>query len=266
MRQVDQERPLRFEDVSPDAFRDTSLRRFCERLLTIEDRRNRNRPVDALRRGAVRLRALRAMRRFRPGDRAPITPSDDEESLARGRRAVVGSVEDAPLDDVSERFELRDELAERLAGVRLDRLAGIIERTPRHELGNVLEADDPRRHGLRPSDRDPGEPADFLRSRLATFRPREVRAVRRQVQPADSAAARRFDRIHFEDVFVMVLGLRMIRRVHHDRVFVVIDRDGRRNTGCPLKPFGPSAAASKEIDADLARTERGRRESENAEL
>src|SRR5581483_4643219 len=207
VREVHEERPLRLEHVTSNAFSDSSFRCFRERFSPIEDRRNRNRPVDTLGGRAIRFSPL-AVRRPRPANRLSVSTCNEEESLPGSRRAVIRRIQNSPLNCVPEMLEFMHPLAKRFAGARLDRLPVVVQWSPCHELRDILETDDPRRHGFRPWKCDRGQSTNLLGARLAALRAAEVRAVRTEMQPANHAAACGLQRIHFKNVLVMVLSLR----------------------------------------------------------
>jgi hypothetical protein len=167
----DHERPRRVEHELADAARDPRHRLVGERLLAIEDRRARDRPVDALGGGPVRLRgqsgrASAPARRIGGRRSARSGTAGAAWSARRSRTRAAAATRRR-----SRALELADERAERLAFAR-DRGGWPSDASgPQSlELLDVLERDHARLDRGGPAHRDPGEPADLLLARLAALR------------------------------------------------------------------------------------------------
>src|SRR5690606_25289407 len=123
--------------------------------------------------------------------------------------------------------------------------------TPVEDLLDVLEADDARLRLACPAYSHPCQRADLPISRLAAFGLAMVSTVRAQVQPAYRHAAGRLAWADFEDVGLVVPGLRVIRLMHADGVAVVVDRDIHMPASGGLEGARPATAAGEQVNSKL---------------
>ncbi len=261
-----------------DAVRDAAQGLFGQRLLSLEDRRARDRPVYGLgcrapwqALAAEHLgRAGLAVRRLRPNDGLAVAARDHEEALADRRRAIVAGAQLAELQLVAQLAKLAAPLAERLARAILDREALIAERPPGLELLNVLQQDQVWLHPLRPQDYNPCEIADRLLARLAALGLAEMFAVRREPseryprqtrERIDLDVARRIRstqlgdkishdlyRIDLPDVVADMQGAGVVGLMHADRLLVMVDGDIHGAAQRGFDAGGCPAAAGEVVD------------------
>src|SRR5581483_5795634 len=160
---------------------------------------------------------------------ADVDDLDNEQSLARRRRAVVARAQQPPLDLEAGPLEIAHPPTEVGALPLLADLAVLEQRPPVLEFLDVLEADDSRLDRpleARPTNDHAGEPAAPVRllaiaERLAAARLRVERAVGREPGQPHPSTATRLDRIDVPHRFAVVLGIRMVGPVHRDRFGVV---------------------------------------------
>ena len=181
------ERIGRVQHVSADTLGDAPTGSLGQRPLAGEDRRAWDRPVDAVRRGHIWMRAARAVGRLRPADGLAVAARHHEQAVAAGAGAIVAGDQAPVLNHVAQRLQRADELTPGAAGAALvrhqmltlqrhalakfgdavrglsggwvgdrvqrdDATCGLValghQRTPLQDLAHVLQADDARRQPM----------------------------------------------------------------------------------------------------------------------
>ena len=234
---IHNERLGRVDHIAHDALGDPAQGGIGQRLRAFEDRRARQREIDALGRRAPRLQlvglggdvARVAVRRLRPDNRLAIAAGDQEQALADSRSSVVAGAQLAVLDVVALTAQGVAEGVELSAlvlwtgpslAIAIDK-----QRTPGAELFDVLQHDHARASNSSPAQCNPGEAANLLLDGLAALGLAEMLAVRRQPDETDRTALRHLARVNLPDRFAVVLGFRVVGRVHGNGFRVVIDGD-----------------------------------------
>src|SRR6185436_16832155 len=137
VRELDQERLNLLASEPSQPFENPSHRRGLQSLLARENALTRQRPIDDLSRRPPPLHSTEQRRMPGPGVRslgpvdalAPSTGTDEQPSPRR-RCAEVGGIQDLPFDAVIQRLNRRDERAEYLASLLLQRPVVQSERPP----------------------------------------------------------------------------------------------------------------------------------------
>lgn len=155
--------------------------------------------------------------------RPAVPAADHEQPAARRRVAVVGRVQRVPADAVAETVDGVHPRVERLPVPR--RLAVLVDRSPRLELGNVLDEDRVRLGLLDPVDDVPRARPLLLVHRLPAASGREVRTLRPRDEDVHVVVSDDRWRMQLLDLRVVVLGPRVIPLVRLDRLRPVVDGD-----------------------------------------
>jgi len=241
---------IALDDIAADPLGDATLSGDGELAATLEDGGAGHRPVNALGGRPVGQATPGAMRGLWPDDRLTVAAGDEEQALSRGRRAVVGGDQRAPLDHIAEIPEVADPGAERLALAVWAWLASD-DRPPALELLHVLEHDDARPDLCRPPDHHPREAADMLLARLRALRAAKVGAVGREPRQPDLPTRGGLDRIDIPDRLAVVLRVRMVGPMHSDGVWIVVDGEIHMPPECGLDARRRAAAAGEIVDHEL---------------
>lgn len=185
-----------------------------------------------------------------------IAARDQEQAFADGWGAIVAGAQFFPVHVIAMPAQRVDESTELTALVlRAWPHFSIIpfgQRPPGNELFHILQHDDARLAQCCPAQRDPGQAADLLLHRLASLGLAEMLAIRRQPQQANRAARLDLARVHFPHRFAIVLGLRMIGRVHGHGLRVMVNCHINMPPKSQLNAGGGAAASGKVVDDDLA--------------
>ena len=193
----------------------------------------------------------------RPLDWATIAAHDHEEAFADRRRTVITRAQFAIINIISEPIHQllrllatsfdRQKLinlsqcrviSRNASGQHADKCnecfasAGRIrthfivqQRSPRFELFHILQHHHARSLRQCPAQNNPGQTAYLFFHWLCAFCLREVSAVRAKPCQADRITAGGSYRIHVKNGFTIMQCVRVIRLVHRNGVFVVVDRN-----------------------------------------
>ncbi len=149
MRQGHDEGSRVVDNIPHDPTSDPPQRRLGKRPLAREDGRARHGPIDALGCCPIRLQPV-PVRGLREHDLLVVAAGDDEQALARGRRAVVARAQLAHIHLVAQVLDLSMPPAEGHAAAHRIGLAVREQRPPIGELLDVLEHDHSRPHRFHP--------------------------------------------------------------------------------------------------------------------
>ena len=194
---------------------------FLDLCAAVKNGRARQAPVYDFRRAApwfflsaLYLRAVcRCVCWFRPYNRPPVMPGNQEKPLSRCWRSIIRGHKFAPLDGISQVFKLLQPFVESLAHQFFDRLS-FSHRPPRLELLHVLQNNHARTDRSGPAQDDPCKPAYIFVNRFPTLGLAEMLAIRGEPGQAHGAPLADFHRVHVPHAGLKMARVRVVRLVH----------------------------------------------------